>query len=229
MLNKIFALKWCAFVDRWTTLSAACLLFFVSVIPVAQAQQLQVTVLDRDGVGVPNVVVYVAGLNTTVKPLETALVVDQVELDFQPHLSIVPVGSGVVFPNSDPIAHHVYSFSRPNDFVLPLYKGETHAPVVFDEPGVVTLGCNIHDGMVGYVAVVDSNSYGLTNADGMINLNVPSGAGSDTQIRIWSPRIREKADQLTAPMSDSGVVFQMTRKLRPAHKSAAGKALWENY
>ena len=44
--------------------------------------------------------------------------------------------------------------SRP--FELKLYAGVPAAPIVFDKPGIVTLGCNIHDQMVAWVVVVDT-------------------------------------------------------------------------
>src|SRR6185295_10253154 len=72
-------------------------------------------------------------------------VVDQVELSFVPDVTVIPVGSSVSFPNSDQVSHQVYSFSPARRFQLPLYRGQAHAPIVFDQPGIVTLGCNIHD------------------------------------------------------------------------------------
>ncbi|MBA3961715.1 MAG: hypothetical protein H0X40_07430 [Chthoniobacterales bacterium] len=45
-------------------------------------------------------------------------------------------------------------FRPRNDFELPLYVGMRAAPIIFDQEGFVTLGCNIHDGMIAYVAVL---------------------------------------------------------------------------
>ena len=59
------------------------------------------------------------------------------------------------FPNSDNVRHQVYSFSPAKRFQLPLYAGTPAAPVVFDRPGVVAIGCNIHDQMSAYLVVVD--------------------------------------------------------------------------
>ena len=63
---------------------------------------------------------------------------------FVPHMLVVQTGTSIEFPNSDVVGHHVYSFSKPNNFVLPLYTGDSHAPVTFDHDGVVMLGCNIN-------------------------------------------------------------------------------------
>ena len=76
--------------------------------------------------------------------------------------SSVGVGTRVEFPNNDSVSHQVYSFSPAKRFQLPLYKGEIHPPVTFDQPGLVVLGCNIHDSMVGYIYVTDAPYFGTT-------------------------------------------------------------------
>ena len=71
-------------------------------------------------------------------------------------------------PNRDNIRHHVYSFSPAKRFELPLYAGVPTQPVLFDKAGVVVLGCNIHDWMIGYIYVSDSPWFGKTGADGTV-------------------------------------------------------------
>jgi hypothetical protein len=73
------------------------------------------------------------------------------------------------------VSHQVYSFSPARRFQLPLYKGEAHSPVAFDTAGLVVLGCNIHDDMVGYIFVADSPYFARTDADG--NAENPRRAG----------------------------------------------------
>ena len=58
-----------------------------------------------------------------------------------------------IFRTATASPHHVYSFSAAKTFELQLYKGDAHPPVVFDQPGLVQLACNIHDGMRAYVLV----------------------------------------------------------------------------
>ena len=79
---------------------------------------------------------------------------------------VIPVHSTVQFPNSDAISHQVYSFSSARQFQLPLYRGKPYPPVQFDQPGVVTLGCNIHDNMLAYIVVTAAPFFGRTDADG---------------------------------------------------------------
>ena len=72
-------------------------------------------------------------------------VVSQRNIQFHPFLTIVPVGADVSFPNLDPTKHHVYSFSPAKRFELKLFARDQSRTVHFDKPGVVALGCNIHD------------------------------------------------------------------------------------
>jgi len=94
----------------------------------------------------------------------------QVKLEFVPFVSVLPVGTRVDFPNRDKVKHHVYSFSSAKSFEIQLYSGMPVEPVVFDKPGPVVLGCNIHDWMEAYVMVVDSAWYGKSQASGRITL-----------------------------------------------------------
>jgi hypothetical protein len=129
------------------------------------------------------------------------------------------------------IAHHVYSFSRPNNFVLPLYKGSPPAPVMLEHDGVVTLGCNIHDGMLAYIVIVDTNVFGVTNESGNASLDVEDNASS-YEISIWSPRIRDSKDPLVQTISvlpADGIIFKLQKSLRPSHAEQSRSVEWDEY
>jgi len=81
----------------------------------------------------------------------------------------------------------VYSFSPAKTFELKLYSGVPAIPVVFDKPGVVILGCHIHDNMVAYVLVVDTPYFAKSDATGQARLDgLPSG---NYEVTIWHARI----------------------------------------
>ena len=90
-----------------------------------------------------------------VRPL-AGVEMSQANKAFVPGVLVVPVGTEVRFPNNDTVRHHVYSFSPAKKFELKLYAGTPANPVQFDRPGVVVLGCNIHDRMVGWVVVLET-------------------------------------------------------------------------
>jgi len=143
-------------------------------------------------------------------------VVDQVDKQFVPKVQVVLVGTPVTFPNNDNVRHQVYSFSPAKRFELPLYAGVPAQPIVFDKPGVVVLGCNIHDWMVGFVYVSESPYFAKTGVDGKATL-------ADLQprayvVRVWHPRLEaaEETTRKTIDASRSRVAeVDWALKLRP--------------
>ena len=132
--------------------------------------------------------------------------IDQIDREFVPYVKALFVGTPVDFPNYDGIRHHVYSFSPPKVFELPLYVGLPPAPVVFDRPGVVTLGCNIHDWMVGHVYVSETPYFATTGADGRVAFeNLPAGV---YVVHVWHPSMEapEASTAKTLNIARSGTV-----------------------
>lgn len=156
---------------------------------------------------------------------------DQRALQFVPGVLIVRSGTAVDFPNSDQVRHQVYSFSAAKSFQLALYAGRAHPPVVFDRPGLITLGCNIHDAMIGYIYVTDSPWFGVTGTDGSLQLrDLPAG---EYTVRVWHPRMAEVTAQLaqreTLGEGSSVSSFKLARPLRPAMRGGGAEKSWEDY
>ena len=154
---------------------------------------------------------------------------DQANNAFVPHLLVVQTGTSVLFPNNDVVSHHVYSFSEAKTFELGLYKGDVYPPVQFDTPGIVVLGCNIHDGMLGYILVVDTPYYAMTDEHGPSSS--PALADGDYTIDLWTPRARPNALPAAAARtstSPSSVVSSRRQALARSHHGAASLS-WERY
>lgn len=174
----------------------AGLLLALSIGGLAWAADLTVQVTQLNGRPLPGVVVTVHALAAaTPPPAPIQAVMDQIDLAFVPDLLVIPVGSTVSFPNTDKVSHEVYSFSATHPFKLGLYRGSAHPPEHFDHPGLVTLGCNIHDAMLAYILVTDGAYYGVTRADG--SWTVPDIARGRYRIEVWSPRLQEPGQMLT--------------------------------
>jgi plastocyanin len=162
-----------------------------------RAAELRILVRDHHGKLVSDAVVVATPSDPKVTPRSKppADSVDQVDKQFVPYVKPVFVGSKVRFPNSDKIRHQVYSFSPTKKFELPLYGGTDAPPVVFDKPGVVVLGCNIHDWMVGYIYVSESPFFAKTEAAGTAAIDdLPPG---DYTVRVWHPGM-EHGEETTA-------------------------------
>ncbi len=167
-------------------------LFFValllSVAGPASAATLDVLLRQADGSPVVDAVVTLQGpAGLPVGALKADM--DQRGQRFAPHVLVVHTGTQVRFPNSDNIRHQVYSFSTAKRFELRLYEGTPAAPLLFDKPGVVVLGCNIHDWMLGYIYVTDDPRYGVSNAQGRVRLEeLPPG---DYHATLWHPQLAD--------------------------------------
>jgi plastocyanin len=121
--------------------------------------------------------------------------VDQQDIQFHPFISTVPVGASVMFMNHDPVRHHVYSFAPAKKFELKLASRQQNQAVLFDKPGIVPLGCNIHDRMIAYLAVVDTPWAKTADASGRVLLrNIPAGG---VIISVWHPYLRAPGNSLT--------------------------------
>lgn len=150
------------------------------------------TVLVTDAQGKPRakaaVAIMVKGVRT-VAAAGTLSDMGQKDKRFVPDVVVIQTGTGVNFPNFDTVRHHVYSFSNTRKFEIKLYAGTPAAPVVFDRPGTATLGCNIHDAMVGYVHVVDTPYFALTDERGEAVIEVPNG---EHRVQAWHPTMGER-------------------------------------
>ena len=142
--------------------------------------------------------------------------VAQQNIQFNPFVLVVPVGSDVTFPNKDNVRHHVYSFSPVKKFEVKLYGHDESRSVHFGQAGIVPLGCNIHDQMIAYVVVVDTPFAARTGADGMAVIrNLPTGAVSMT---VWQPYMKTAKNQQirTVNIPASGGREAVIADLRPA-------------
>lgn len=144
----------------------------------------QITVTDQQGQPLEDAVVELldpANKSFSQKKAE----VKQQDLTFIPFVSAYQTGTAVDFPNMDKTRHHVYSFSPAKVFELKLYANKPEAPVVFDQAGIVALGCNIHDYMQAYIYIGDSPFLQVTDGKGQVAFNdIPDGT---YQLKLWHP------------------------------------------
>ncbi|WP_198120001.1 methylamine utilization protein [Massilia rhizosphaerae] len=144
--------------------------------------------------------------------------IEQRNREFIPWMTVVQTGTSVDFPNNDTVRHHVYSFSEPKRFEIKLYAGKPGQPIVFDKPGQVDIGCNIHDWMEAHVLVVDTPYFARTGADGRATVaGVPAGR---YRLRPWHPLQKaaaapEEIDVGDAPVRATLVLDARPREPRP--------------
>jgi len=172
-----------------------CLLAAAAFATAAHATDLSVSVRTGAGQAVANAVVtlYSASSSEGVRfdwPYRMA----QQNLQFDPFVLIVPVGAVVSFPNRDSVRHQVYSFSPAHPFELRLYGKDETRTVRFDKPGVVALGCNIHDNMVAFIKVVDTPYAAKSDASGVAELR--GAPGGSAILHVWQPYLKAPNNEI---------------------------------
>jgi plastocyanin len=125
----------------------------------------------------PMAVVYVEGHFPNVANPSRSAEMAQKNINFDPGLLPIRVGTTVTFPNLDDTYHNVFSYSKTKRFDLGRYrKNEKPESVLFDKPGVVTLHCEVHGTMRGTILVLDTPFFQKTNLKGGYRLReLPTG------------------------------------------------------
>jgi hypothetical protein len=171
----------------------------------------EITALVRDDAGnaLPDAVVIAVPEFPVKLPVPKSETIVQEKKEFAPFVKAVLVGTPIQFPNKDDVLHHVYSFAPTKTFELKAYSGTPPEPVIFDKPGPVALGCNIHDWMRAYVYVSESPHFGVTDAEGIVRLpRLPPGRYA---IRVWHARLSiPDATTNQTIMVESGKTAEMT-------------------
>lgn len=152
----------------------------------------------------------VVSLHGSVPARAGQAVMDQRNTAFEPGVLVIQAGTAVSFPNSDTVRHQVYSFSPAKPFELPLYSGTPPEPVVFEKPGVVVVGCNIHDWMIGWIVVLDTPLYARTDAAGRARIEAPAG---DYRLQAWHSRL--EGGPVEVAVAVPGEVAQVALRLGP--------------
>lgn len=167
------------------------LLAVIGVSTSATAGGVSGRVVTPDGEAITDVVITAVPAGTSgvvpAKPGAKAVMIQEGK-QFIPFVLAVQAGTTVDFPNHDSFRHQVYSFSTAKTFELKLYGSGEIGSVVFDKPGAVPVGCNIHDNMLAYVYVTPGPYFATTGNDGGAQIKgLPAGAYT---VSAWHPNQR---------------------------------------
>lgn len=132
----------------------------------------------------PVAIVYLeGGVPKAAQPLRASMA--QKDLNFQPVLLPIQVGTRVEFPNLDDTYHNIFSYSPAKRFDLGRY-GRDERPVpseVFDVPGMVTVRCDIHEHMRAIILVLETPYFVVSDTEGRYRLEgLPAGRHV---LRVW--------------------------------------------
>lgn len=200
------------------TLSSAALTLFLPLLSLCapvNATSLTLQITDAAGWPSTDAVVYLEAANGQSLPKKPhSAQIEQRARQFFPAITVVQTGTAISFPNHDTVRHQVYSFSTPKVFELKLYSGAGGDPIVFDKPGLVVVGCNIHDQMAAFIQVVDTPYFGKSDAAGKLVIdNIQHGKYN---VKIWHSGmptgVTMPAQSVTIANSDLALPILLTFK-----------------
>jgi plastocyanin len=135
--------------------------------------------------------------------------VDNTKMTFTPFVAVIPVGGRIVFHNSDPFPHNVFSPDNEKFNIGNIAQNGGAFARVFKKPGSYTLLCNLHPGMLGYVVVAPSSYYAKADAKGHFTIkDVPAGT---YKVTAWAPRQQTVGQPATLQGTDVTLDFELHR------------------
>ena len=201
----------------------ALVLLAAALATAARAVELGVAIKSSKGEAVADAVVSLVPLDTATPPppLTPAAPVEiaQQNQEYTTYVTVVQAGSTVMFPNRDTVQHHVYSLSKAKKFELPLYNPGAAESFVFDVPGIVTLGCNIHDWMLAYLVVVPTPYFARSDARGAAALTAPAGR---YRLELWHPRLGAALTEEITLADGAALRREFTLTLKPDRRIRRG-------
>src|SRR6516164_6600618 len=169
--------------------AAVALGLVVALAEVSQANDIKGKVSVQGIKSAENIVVYVDTIpDQKFDSPKDHVTVDQVKMKFVPPVVAVQQGTTVEFLNSDSVGHNVYwpsiSGNKKLSHNLGTWPKGERKPFQFNDVGVASLLCNVHPEMSGYVVVVPTPYFAVTDKDGNFEIkNVPAGKYT---LKTWS-------------------------------------------
>lgn len=171
--------------------------------------------VQHDEIPLADAVVSLTPLDATL-PLPAvfpAVTIAQEDKEFDPYVTPVMTGTRVNFPNRDNVQHHIYSLSKPKRFEKPLYASGASESVLFDLPGVVALGCNIHDWMIGYIVILPTPWFAKSDTGGSAVVSgFPAGR---YRLEVWHPRLAKPVTREVMLAAGENPAEAFTLQLKP--------------
>ena len=161
-----------------------------------------------------NIAVYVDTIpGKTFAPPSKPAVQDQKHMTFVPHVLVVLKGTTVQFLNSDPVGHNVYWPSVSGNKKLAHNMGTwpqgQEKSFTFNDLGVAPLLCNVHPEMSGYVVVVSTPYFAVTNKEGEFEIkDVPDGSYT---LKTWSEEAKPATQSVTVAGESTTVNLTVQR------------------
>ena len=153
-----------------------------------------------------NTIIYIEKIEgKTFLPPKEAVIIDQKNLEFLPHIQPILIGTKVKFLNSDNVLHNVFSPDAcANKFNLGTWAKGTTKDYTFKEKCITTLLCNVHPEMEAYVLVLETPYFTKSEKDGSYVIkDVPAGTYT---LKVWNEKL--EAEDVVIKVPAKGDIVQ---------------------
>jgi plastocyanin len=197
-----------------TVLPAVVLLTLVSLTSLAWAGDIRGKVTAQGVRSAENTAVYIDSVpGKTFPPPAPHPVMDQLHLAFVPHVLIVLQGTTVDFKNGDAVGHNVYwtaiNHNRKLAHNMGTWPQGISKPFTFNDLGDVPLLCNVHQEMSGYIIVVPTPYFALTDKEGSFTIkNIPPGQYT---LKTWNADGKPGTQAVTVGAGVANVTLTVTK------------------
>lgn len=152
-------------------------------------------------------VVYLEDGPKDTKPVASETL-DNHDMEFVPKVVVVPAGGSVLFTNTDPMMHNVFTPDG-DQWNLGQIPQNGTAVKQFDKPQIYTVLCNLHPSMIAYLVVSPSRYFARTDPDGAFAIkDVPPGT---YHVTAWLPRLKPVTQVVTLTGDEVAVNFSLRR------------------
>ncbi len=174
--------------------------------------------IDKDG-GIKYAVVTITVEGAEVKVPEKAIVLDQIQCRFEPHVILIPAGSTVEYHNSDKISHNVHTHAVRNQPYNKTIAAGGHDSQKLEVPESIKVTCDIHPWMTCYMFVTDTPFAAVTAADGSFEVKgVPAGKH---RVDVWHETLGRVRGEVT--INEDGTSERLTLEMGEAAGRPAGR------
>jgi hypothetical protein len=140
------------------------------------------------------------------------IIIDNQDCRFDPHVLVAPKGGNLQVKNSDPMLHnsHFYLMTDAGkkknviNLALPNKDQVIAKRKILRKPGLLSLVCDAHDFMQGYIWCLPHPYAAVTDETGQFELTgVPPG---DHKLKIWHEALGEQTVDVTVAAGETATV-----------------------
>lgn len=154
-----------------------------------RTQSLEDMLVDARTRGVANAVAALVDMPDSTRgppPTPQRLVIDNRDCRFVPHVAVAALGDTLVALNSDPVFHTTHYYGPLESNVALTEPGQS-VPNVADQTGIISILCDLHGWMKGFIRVDDHRFHAVSDGGGRFRIRgIPRGAYT---VEVWHERL----------------------------------------